>query len=369
MTDQRMSEEFARVVACNYCQTVGDATILRDRTFNVPQPGYVGSKYSETRVLLVGQNPGISPPRFRNQDTEYAKTLVEVATNATVGSMKRLQGILDAIIPTWPVTNNYFPLTASGLTLRDIAYCNLVRCRTKDNKSPSLQMTRSCADRFFERWLDWLEPKVVICIGRWSYDRAKSLIDRRGIPTSFVNRQRNLSAEQRANNAREVTQLVQAALGLSRVNPVINGSVTGAQRGPDDPLQSSAPTPEGVMSVSGSSKYWDAESYFRLFESLGFHDIVIGKKLKHERLGVTIYFNKSRSGDAYFTVRANQADAFNLAYWQFVSPRQKRDDHPNYRTVLPRQGLEVGAFRNVLIQTKSGTANDGVHALCRYCSE
>lgn len=207
-----IAEEFTRIVTCNQCLEAGDTKILRDEDFNPPQPGYVGRNYERTRVLLVGQNPGVSPPRFATQDLTYAHALLAVRNDPSADNINHLQDVLDEIIPTWPVRDKYFPLAECVLQLEDIAYFNLVRCRTKNNTIPSSRMIRTCISAHFVRWLDWLHPQVVICIGKWAHDNTSYLLESRNISHSFMNRMRSLSSKERRKNRDEVVQLVQTAL-------------------------------------------------------------------------------------------------------------------------------------------------------------
>ena len=212
MTVDNTPQEFARIITCDRCAVMEDKKILYDKTFNLPQPGYIGSDYQKARVLLVGQNPGVSPKRFLAQDTQYASALNRVADKPGSKTLKELEGILNRIIPTWPVTGNYFPLAECGLTLQEIAYFNLVRCRTKDNRPPSSLMVSNCSTNHFVRWLDWLSPSVVVCIGKWAYDRISLLLKERRVLNGFVNRRRSLSLAERDSNESEIVKLVRDSL-------------------------------------------------------------------------------------------------------------------------------------------------------------
>lgn len=53
-------DEFAKIVGCRRCSVIEWPNLLRDEGENVLQPGYVGARYCATRLLLVGQNPGVN---------------------------------------------------------------------------------------------------------------------------------------------------------------------------------------------------------------------------------------------------------------------------------------------------------------------
>lgn len=196
--------EFAKVIACKHCY---GGNLLRDDQENVPQPGYVGSNYIRSRVLLVGQNPGI-PSDLVDGDQIYTAALRSLRDNPTGEEYEKLSRLLENVIQGWPVHNNYFPLADCGLTLKDIAYCNLVRCRTLANRTPNKSLVTNCVDQHFDRWIDWLDPLVVVFIGKWAFDAVGHAVDARGIPADFMNRQRSLSGKLRDANRKEVVEIV-----------------------------------------------------------------------------------------------------------------------------------------------------------------
>ena len=138
-----LPELFASVIKCQECPARGP--LLRDAGENVPQPGFVGSNYREKRVLLVGQNPGVPSPALAAADVVYTAALRRVRATPTEESYADLQATLRAFVPTWPVHGRYFPLAEAGLSLDDIAYCNVVRCRTLANAKPTTSVASTCA--------------------------------------------------------------------------------------------------------------------------------------------------------------------------------------------------------------------------------
>jgi uracil-DNA glycosylase len=115
-------------------------------------------------------------------------------------------------VPSWPVHGSYFPLEESGLTLNDIAYCNIVRCRTEKNAAPSSRMSYECAGHHFARWLDLLKPRAVVFIGKWAHDKGSHLVNERQIPGDFMNRERSLSADRRAENRQRVVAFIRSVM-------------------------------------------------------------------------------------------------------------------------------------------------------------
>jgi hypothetical protein len=50
--------EFAKIIACELCTFEDNPNLLRDSGENVPQPGFVGDNFAQSRVMLIGLNPG-----------------------------------------------------------------------------------------------------------------------------------------------------------------------------------------------------------------------------------------------------------------------------------------------------------------------
>jgi len=202
--------EFVKVISCTACSRATDSNILRDVDENVPQPGYVGENYWKQRVALVGQNPG-TPKSLALQDRPYTAALRSLRDTPNEAKYRELNEVLQAFIPQWPVHGNYFPLAECGLSLRDIAYFNVVRCRTGGDAKPGINTVNSCLHIHFGRWLENLAPRVVVFIGKWAADRASQEVQRRGIPFAFMNRQRSLSSLERSQNREAVVQLVRVS--------------------------------------------------------------------------------------------------------------------------------------------------------------
>jgi hypothetical protein len=143
------------------------------------------------------------------RDAIYTAALRRLAQTGSNDDYQRLYNVLRQFVPDWPVQRNYFPLEESGLGLEDIAYCNLVRCRTVENAAPANGLVDNCLSHFDE-FLKAVEPKVVVFIGKWAHDRA---VDRLGgIPYAFMNRMRSLSGAERQKNRDEVVALVDLAV-------------------------------------------------------------------------------------------------------------------------------------------------------------
>lgn len=212
------AREFARVASCTRCTGRQFSCLLRDDAENVPQPGYTGLRYWTKRVLLVGQNPAVPPERLAAADRPYTAALRKLRDEAIPENYAHLHSILTSFIPSWPVHESYFPLRECGLELDEIAYCNLVRCRTVENRTPAEHVSMTCTEEHFDRWVELLQPCVVVFIGKWAHDRGFRRVQSRGIPFAFMNRQRSLPSQDRQQNRSMVVALVRKATAESGVN-------------------------------------------------------------------------------------------------------------------------------------------------------
>lgn len=204
--------EFARVVACKRCTLETAPNLLRDDNENVPQPGYIGPQYRKARVLLVGQNPG-TPKSLAIPDRPYTAALRLLRDEPTPQRYRELDAVIRKFIPQWPVHRNHFPLCESGLLLEDIAYCNIVRCRTVIDSKPGKVLSARCICEHFIRWLNLLEPNVVVFVGKWAWEQGRSAVQAKGIPCAYMNRQRSLSPTERKKNRDSVVALVRKCRG------------------------------------------------------------------------------------------------------------------------------------------------------------
>lgn len=353
---KKMAQEFARVIGCRACASSAGPMVLRDDTFNLPQPGYVGPRYAACRLLLVGQNPGVSPVRFDEQDREYASALVHVRDGPSPESLGRLQEVLGRIIPTWPVHGNYFPLAECGLTLADIAYVNAVRCRTPGNRAPSSGVSAMCISRHFARWLDMLGPKAVVCIGKWAYDRVAELLAQHGIPCDFVNRQRSLPGRDRTANRAQIKDFVQRHVrpGTTATVPVTVAA------------QARRNTTMATAERSTSAGYEERSGDFApLFRDLGVefavkgrhpHRIDNNKVLKRRGVSLKLYFNEAtQTHPAYFAARPDFYADHGWQGWEDVhSDTSQKEKSAEYFLKMPLRGREMSALRCLLAYARTG---------------
>jgi hypothetical protein len=143
-------------------------------------------------------------------DVAYTAALRALRDDPAGTTYVALSEHLRSYVQQWPVHNAYFPLAECGLTLDQIAYFNVVRCRTKGDAAPGAKMTAACIREYFDRWILMLQPRVVIFIGKWAAKMAGTVLDAHGIPHSFINRLRNFDCAAREANRAEVAALVRS---------------------------------------------------------------------------------------------------------------------------------------------------------------
>lgn len=206
------ADDFARVIRCTLCTTATDAALARTER-DVPQPGFVGVNYAAHRVLLVGQNPG-QPKTSRLRDEPYMEALRELGRTPSPATHAHYATTVRAYAEHWPITRAHFPLARCGLTLDDIAYCNIVRCRTVADAAPGPRVMGTCVVTHFEHWLGRLAPRLVVFIGRWAADRGAAACVRNDIEFVWLSRQRNLPTEAREAGIADVVGAVRRAAGI-----------------------------------------------------------------------------------------------------------------------------------------------------------
>ena len=203
--------EFARVISCKRCTLATDPNLLRDDGENVPQPGYIGPHYKTSRVLLIGRNPGTTKT-LQAQDRQYTAALRALRDDPTPERYKKLTSILKDFIPQWQI-HKYFPLEDSGLALEDVAYCNIVRCRTTGDSGPGELLAQQCIHEHFKRWLTLLAPKIVVFVNKAAWSHGYSFVEAKGIPCPFMNGKRSLSHTDRTANREAVAALIRQYRG------------------------------------------------------------------------------------------------------------------------------------------------------------
>jgi hypothetical protein len=215
---QEITKEFCQVIKCDKCSQENIRNLLRDDKKNVPQPGFVGEYYDTTRILFIERNPG--HPKNLTIEDKYNKGLRQL-----VNSTEKLLFFNGIYKPIYKSFENYLIngqkkeikkiIDSLGIDLGHIAHFNKARCRTKDCKTPTDKMFENCEDHL-RNFIDLLEPKVVIFIGKEVSDKTRGIIDKYKIPNNFLNRCRSLNLEERDKNVDDII------LFISKIIPDIS---------------------------------------------------------------------------------------------------------------------------------------------------
>jgi putative transcriptional regulator len=212
-------KEYKTIMSCDLCIRQADTVILRNND-NIPQPGHIGNRHEQHRVLLIPQNPGYAKPQRTIQHQRYAEAEKIFLSKPTQDNMENLQSLLEQAMPYWTIYAQVVSplLTRCDLTLADIAYFNAVRCPTINNSTPSTIMVANCKFHL-DHWLEWLQPEAVVCIGKKVYRDVRPILTRYNIPHTYINRDRSLSGVERMKNMDEVARFVRAMIG----KPALDG--------------------------------------------------------------------------------------------------------------------------------------------------
>lgn len=356
---------FSNVVGCERC-SLND--VHRDTFFNLPQPGFIGKNYAKHRLVLIGQNPGASPERFADKDKLYADLLLKLRKEQSSAAYSTLYAFLLDFMEKWQVTK-YFPIDECNLGLEDIAYFNLVRCRTRNNAAPSRNVTQSCMQHSLN-WIEMLSPRVVVCIGKHSYDRISYELEKRGIPCCFTNRIRSLDNSARQIDRNNAATFVNNILGSPNVKTikkefkqmseveatktVVPGiTVTHCQL-IKLPKTSSLQVTNKALVVKSNEQFSSlGESMFRqILKKLGFiGDVAVTKVLKHRDPVPSIYFNSNREHKIFFTAKESDLSRFHPSLWIRAEGRMQiknKDLEDGKINLVPKLGKEEEAFKSLL---------------------
>jgi hypothetical protein len=140
---------------------------LDDQT---PQFGFVGPRYRETGVLLIGINPGNGPSNeFRTSgDEAMMPVLAEFCAAPTPESFARASAAYMEECVKWPVWKRHCAevLGAGGLAFDQIAYTNCLPWRTQSQARFDDGTARKAAALYVRPLLDELTPRVVVAMGK-----------------------------------------------------------------------------------------------------------------------------------------------------------------------------------------------------------
>lgn len=150
---------------------------LHDR---VPQFGFVGTRYLEKRVLLVGINPGNGPTNDlpTKGDARMMPALMQFSENPTSENFRSASLAYQEECQAWPIWKRHCNevLGPGRLLFDEIAYSNCLPWRTESRSAFDVSVAQRAARFYVQPLLAELVPRVVIAMGK----RAGSILELTG---------------------------------------------------------------------------------------------------------------------------------------------------------------------------------------------
>lgn len=135
----------------------------------LPQFGFVGRRYSESRLLILAINPGNGPRDKRDPRDESALPALErFVKERTQQSFAFAQRAYQDVCPGWSIWRQHgLPvIAAAGLNLDQVAYSNCLPWRTKSESGFATPAARTSVELYVQPLLRELMPRVVVALGK-----------------------------------------------------------------------------------------------------------------------------------------------------------------------------------------------------------
>ena len=174
----------------------------------IPQFGYVGTQFDQSRVLLLGINPGNGNDLVRSrQDNTMMPALHRFAADVSITSFIQAQKAYKSVCQSWPIWRRHCSevIGAGKLSFEDIAYSNALPWRTASESNFDDAVGKKAAKNYVYPLIEELQPRVIIAMGK----KAARIIglggksfpnlivwNRAQVATSSVQRERTTAAEQ-----------------------------------------------------------------------------------------------------------------------------------------------------------------------------
>jgi hypothetical protein len=104
---------------------------LAEGARRLPWPGYIGPRYEENRLLLIGINGGVLSSVDEQRAESNRRMYLKLATftdHPTADTLKAFMAECEKHIPTWRFWNRATGHT--GMLLQDVAYINVLAVHT-----------------------------------------------------------------------------------------------------------------------------------------------------------------------------------------------------------------------------------------------
>jgi hypothetical protein len=152
-----------------------DADLPQDRSPAVaeddllPQFGYVGPRYPETRVLLLGINPGNGSSNSRSRGDEVAMpALHRFVRDRSASSFLEAQRVYQKVCESWPIWRRHCSqvIGAGLLSMDEIAYSNCLPWRTASESAFDDTVALKAAKLYAYPLIAELNPRIIIAMGK-----------------------------------------------------------------------------------------------------------------------------------------------------------------------------------------------------------
>ena len=178
-------EAAAAVMRCEYC-------LSHAPQGDLPQPGWVGSRYIPGRgVVVLLQNPGAAPTDYgTGREASVQKLLREFAENPSDETHSRLMRFMLADMAGAnggsPWAKWTHPVSKLVPDQERLAWMNVVKVRTpgktRKDDPPTIDAARHGVSGHLQREFDILKPRGVVTIG----NEARSALAELRLPTTTV---------------------------------------------------------------------------------------------------------------------------------------------------------------------------------------
>ncbi len=135
-----------------------------------PQFGYVGRLFPETRVLLLGINPGNGPERENRSGTDerMMPALIRFAKNPSPEAFAAAQSAYQMECEHWHIWKRHCKevIGAGKLSLDEIAYSNCLPWRSESRSAFSDTVAQRTAALYAYPLIAELRPSLIIAMGK-----------------------------------------------------------------------------------------------------------------------------------------------------------------------------------------------------------
>jgi len=135
----------------------------------IPQFGYVGAQFAQSRVLLLGINPGNGKDLVRSrQDKSMMPALHRFAADLSAESFVEAQKAYKTVCQSWSVWQRHCSevIGAGRISLEDVAYTNALPWRTASESNFDDAVGEKAAKNYAYPLIEDLQPRVIIAMGK-----------------------------------------------------------------------------------------------------------------------------------------------------------------------------------------------------------